>query len=245
MRALIKFIKTFIYIIIHPYATFLTSTKVEELNPSIFKNKKVAIIGPAETAVKFNQGDNIDRYDLIIRMNKSLELTRDHSHSQFIGKRTDILFRSLNKETSGEWGSDLHQPNEKEIIINNSKYQVFQKILRIYARTSYRGKLYTIPKSVIESLKKQLDGYHPTTGIIAFYLLMNSKFDEVYISGFTFFNTGYMDGYRDGIKNQKKRINKIGKHSPAKEEVFFRKKIKSSSKNIILDEYLSKLVENE
>ena len=57
--------------------------------------KNVAIVGPASSIVRTNSGRLIDTFDVVVRLNKSLPLTRKLIPD--IGSRTDILYNSLNR----------------------------------------------------------------------------------------------------------------------------------------------------
>ena len=61
---------------------------------SFVKDKKVALVGPANYLNYFEFGKNIDNYDLVARINRGIELVDENNNSK-IGSKTDILFNCL------------------------------------------------------------------------------------------------------------------------------------------------------
>ena len=60
---------------------------------SFLEDKTVAIIGPASSVLFEENGDEIDKYDVLIRINRGSELVDDKK--EFVGSRTDVLYNSL------------------------------------------------------------------------------------------------------------------------------------------------------
>src|SRR5699024_6374491 len=58
-----------------------------------FKNKRVAIIGGADSVLKEKLGEYIDGFDVVVRINKGVEII--DKQKEYIGTRTDILFHSF------------------------------------------------------------------------------------------------------------------------------------------------------
>ena len=57
------------------------------------KDKKVALVGPANYLNLFKFGEKINNYDLTARVNRGMELVENNSSK--IGSKTDILFNCL------------------------------------------------------------------------------------------------------------------------------------------------------
>ena len=92
----------------------------------VFKNKRVAIIGAADSAFEGENGRFIDSFDVVVRINKAL-VTWSAEKELFIGKKTDVLFHSFyENESSG--GGPIQFKNFKGfglkfLVHPNTNYQ--------------------------------------------------------------------------------------------------------------------------
>lgn len=68
--------------------------KYDELYAHFLKDKTVALVGPSESISGTNKGHIIDKFDIVVRLNKSLPLPSKLAAD--IGTKTDILYNSLN-----------------------------------------------------------------------------------------------------------------------------------------------------
>src|SRR5688500_15049886 len=75
------------------YGLFIRWTK--KFDPSLLKNKRIAIVGPASSDYNTQRGSFIDSFDYVIRINKAPFLVRDGKFRHDIGSKTDILFHSF------------------------------------------------------------------------------------------------------------------------------------------------------
>src|SRR5690606_996488 len=86
---------------LHGFWLFMTCAKI--FNPiDFFSNKRVAIVGPADSAYERENGDYIDAFDYIIRINKAPS-SWIRENEKFTGTRTDIWYHSFfeNEESGG------------------------------------------------------------------------------------------------------------------------------------------------
>jgi hypothetical protein len=68
--------------------------KYEQLFIEFITDKSVALVGPAQSIIGTKKGEIIDRFDLVVRLNKSIPLP--NGISEDIGTKTDIVYNSLN-----------------------------------------------------------------------------------------------------------------------------------------------------
>lgn len=141
------------------------------------KNKKVIIVGPSPHLIGLKLGEQIDSYDIIVRMNNSytIENVKDY------GSRTDILF------LNGMW-----QANNKDKI---------DSLLKTY------GEKNVILKGKNLNLKRpngyNLNTIHSSNmGVLAALHLINEGYRNIYITGFSFYQNHpfYVEEH---YKNQK------------------------------------------
>ena len=160
--------------------------------------KNVAIVGPASSIVRTNSGRLIDTFDVVVRLNKSLPLTRKLIPD--IGSRTDILYNSLNR-------SDFPGENildENFFIKNGLKFLCtsypniapFNSDIRDYLNHSSCKLPFRMIKNDLYYSVKNAIHTRPNTGIMAIVDLLNTKLRKLYITGLNFYKTSYYKNYQ-------------------------------------------------
>lgn len=213
-----------------------------------FQGKRVAVIGAADSAFEEENGDYIEGYDYIIRINKApYALSEDKA--RFIGKRTDILFHSFfenEKSGGGPIDFDFYEELGVKYVVNpNNSFFGLRTHLSYFKRNLDDHRTYLLPWSLYRDLVQNFGRWLPTVGYSALYAALNSGASEVYITGFTFFKTPYADDYRDHFKDVKKNINYIKDqdlHNPDLELLEFINQYKASESHVILDKALNDIV---
>jgi len=229
----------------------LSSTKI--FRPEdVFKGKRVAVIGAADSAFEKENGDYIDSFDVIVRVNKA-----PHSWSpekaKFIGRRTDILFHSFYENSDSGGGPidfELYEQQGIKYIINpNHNIKGLGTHLNYYKRNLNNKITYLLPRRFYEKMTVDFGKIIPTVGYSALYTVLNSKCKEVFITGFTFFKTPYANDYRDHLKDMKANENhlrKQGIHDPDLEFELFKKELnKRESGHINMDARLLGILKTE
>ena len=176
--------------------------------PNLIKNKRVVICGPASYLNKYRKGKLIDKYDVVVRINKGDKLTERY---KIFGKRTDILYHCLS-ENEEDGGIINDKTIEKIKLIvgafpllkeneNTSFKNGNEKKFNNFCR-KYPEKLTIINKMFYLNLEKNI-GCRPNTGIITILDILRYKPKKLYITGFTFFKDGYSKYYRNIINGKK------------------------------------------
>ena len=227
--------------------------KTRILNPKkVFKNKRVAVIGAADSAFEKELGDFINGFDIIIRVNKA-PYSWSPSKAKYIGNRTDILFHSFyeNPDTGGgPMDFDLYKKQGVKYVVNpNSGTEGLKTHMIYYKRNLNDRTTYLLDQKTYYSLKREMNGWIPTVGYSALYSVLISACKEVYLTGFTFFKTPYANDYREQLENMdlnKKHINDQALHNPDLEFELFKKELnKTNCKSVKLDNRLSQLINME
>lgn len=219
-----------------------------------FKNKRVTIIGAADSAFEKENGDFINGFDYIIRINKAPHSLTSEKH-RFIGNRTDVLFHSFFELTEGGGGVidwKLYQTQGVRFLINpNNDLKGLIAHLNYFKRHFHKKTTYLLPHSLYKEITRNFGKWIPTVGFSALYAVLNSECKEVYITGFTFFKTPYADDYRDEVKDVEKNtefMKKQGFHNPDLELQEFLKQLKKQEKkntSIKLDDSLMSIVNQQ
>lgn len=220
--------------------------KYNDLFKKFIENKTIALIGPAESIIGTGKGNLIDKFDIVIRLNKSLPLPENLSED--IGTKTTILYNSLN--TSDFPGQNKFQNNFlkkhdikflccpyplendffKNDILNYIKRNKFSMPFRVV-----NNKLY---KSIENSIRTR-----PFTGTCAICDLLNYNIKYIYISGLDFYTTKYYKSYRKINKEQQKK-NRNNFYHKSEPQINLLKHMSLFDNRIILDSYLDNLLYN-
>lgn len=223
------------------------------------KDKRVAIIGPAPSVKCSENGDEIEKYDIIIRINKQWKHSNDLN--KYIGSRTDILYNCLNpmEECGGKIDFEYCKEKGIKLIIDPIMYTFQKKTerdIRLFGGVQ-RVNEYVffhfhnrnlIPFGMINpDMYRIWDKSANTrinTGLLAVIDVLHSEAKEVYVKGFTFFKDGYLLDYRNTIFNKSVEseeatakvvnsvMNKYNNHNQEYQWKFF--------KNLIINETIQK-----
>lgn len=230
----------------------LTSIKISKVE-EIFKDKRVAVIGAADSAFKKENGNYIDDFDLIVRVNKA-PYSWHPQKAKYIGSRTDVLFHSFYENTDSGGGPidfELFEKRGIKYVINpNCNLKGLLTHLNYYKRNLNKKRTYLLPRKLYRKMTANFGQIIPTVGYSALYTVLNSNCKEIFITGFTFFKTPYANDYRDHLKDMeinKEHLKSQGIHNPDLELAeFIRQKginEKESSTKIVLDDALINIVE--
>lgn len=180
------------------------------------KNKRVAIVGPAPSVIGSKQGEEIDSYDIIVRINKALPIPENLKSD--IGSKTNVLFNCLN--TSPDNGGYLHIPMLiQELDWIASPYAAIrpfdEDIRRFNNQLSGRLPFFVPETSWYLNIANEM-GTRPNSGVLAILNCVNFEPSELYITGFTFFKGGYYKEYRQ--LNEQQVMSRMAQHGNHKQE---------------------------
>lgn len=198
--------------------------------------KKICLVGPAD--YDNPNYDQIDKYDLIVRVNKGTQMESTGKH----GSRTDILYHVVNQHK--ENGGPLQIDRSYHLrfiypILDLDQPSSFKNIgtIRDYANIYYHSKIYRslTPTnfSIVEEAKylqfEQVLQSRPNSGLGSIWDLLQYDIQELYITGFTLFQTNYDISYRSTVDNQlntgqqaMNRMKQHGNHDQYKSSLYFK-----------------------
>lgn len=192
---------------------FCKNSKFKEL----IRNKRVALVGPANYLTLFNWGEIIDSYDVVARINRGMELI--DSFPNALGSRTDVLYNCLiEKNDNGgvislrnlkknkvKWVcSHLHSDANGNVFKNKLHPEV--KLLTIL-KLRYFLNLHIHEYENYSFLNSQIK-CRANTGFSAIFDLLDNEAKEVFISGFSFFLDSFVKGYKKGSKRSEEEFAK-------------------------------------
>lgn len=236
-------------------ALLIMPFKTKIFSPNkIFKNKRVAVVGPADSALQQELGNFINSFDLVIRLNKSL-VTFNRDNIKFIGTKTDVLFHNFheNMDTGGAGPIDWKLFDSfglQYLLQSRFDWNGWRNIFNYFKKyLNTKKSVYILPKGHYEDIKNMFGEFHPTRGFCALYSALNSECDEVFITGFTFFKTPYANGYRDNIREVDKNMQHIQNQGLHNVELEFENFIKvagtTKAKKIFVDPVLYQILKDD
>ena len=178
---------------------------------NLINDKNVALIGPAQYMMNSGYGKEIDENDVVIRLNRGIELIEEYSDD--IGQRTDILYSCLIEKSANAGKLDINNLDDLEIkMICAPPHSDFSGISH---RTQYHelvdlGRVERIsaeiPMRIIEhdfhtdlALKISCK---PNTGFLAIYDLLRFNIKKLSIYGFSFYLDGFIAGCKKGVEEE-------------------------------------------
>ena len=218
-----------------------------EYNKLFYKyveGKTIALVGPAQSILGTNKGSIIDKFDLVVRLNKSIPLPSNIRDD--IGSKSDIIYNSLNTtDFPGEnnLNPKLYKKYGVKFVCTSYPFNhnVFHDDILNYV---YKYK-FELPLKVMSDLKfknfeKSL-GTRPYTGTCAIMDLLSYPIKYLYITGLDFYQTKYYSEYRRISKGTLKH-NKNNMIHQCKPQIDYLKNISLFDNRIILDTFLDKLL---
>ena len=214
------------------------------------KGKRVIIVGPAESLLERGNGEFIDSFDIVVRVNRGIEPT--FLNSKKIGSRTDILYNCMLEKDDNGGKIDLNMLKLKNV-----------KFVSYHSQVSYQGKAEPIKPHHLDNGKLKLmnsflnthmidyNFYNsissqvncrPNTGFIAIFDLLFHEVKELYITGYTFYMDGFMKGYKDHLDDDFINRAYTSKRHVQKNLFKFLKKIAKEDERIKPDPILKKIL---
>jgi len=164
------------------FAKYMKVFLVQEKLKSIVEKKRVALIGPANYLLNFDQGTDIENYDIVIRFNSSII----PQHVEKLGKRTDVwIYNFKNIDILDKLPKKLPQlifcPYPKEKI---DSYQINKPMPNC--------PIEFIETSFFNQLQKVMN-FEPNSALMTILILLRQNVSKLYVSGISFLYDGYYD----------------------------------------------------
>lgn len=181
---------------------------------SLLNNKVVSIVGPAKYMTDSGLGEEIDKSDTIVRINRSYESIE--KYSQDIGSKTDILYSCLIEKpaNAGILDIDVFKNNGIKYICappasdmkGMSNATRLHNLIDVEKVTKISNE---IPVRVVDhefhnQLAKAVQ-CRPNTGFMAIYDLLRFQPKLLKIYGFSFYLDGFIKGVKEGIKEEQNK----------------------------------------
>lgn len=157
-------------------------------------DKRVILVGPAKTTDGTKLGPFIDDHDVVVRLNHAWPLPTNLAED--IGTRTDILYHNLNPKKQRFRRRDvvqMHADGVKWVISTHPAVHPRYRRRQRRFRSVSRGlvPLKAVPRSVKKTLRPKVGSANG--GFVALVDLLRYPIRSLYMTGFSFYETGYAD----------------------------------------------------
>jgi len=224
----------------------------EEINAKyakFLKNKRVALVGPANGTKGTLQKDIIDGYDIVVRMNLGFNIPLNIQKD--IGKRVDVLYCALSNYyfskkiiTKNQMLKFKTKHNMKWFISTGTHRE---SILKVASFNKNGINIRQINKKSKNKIKRCVSA-KPSAGFSTIWDLLKHDISELYIAGFTFYkfmipkcqgrNRYYYSGYSPDYLNH---AGSVYKHNVRGEAAWLKKKTEKD-KRIKTDKFLGDIL---
>jgi hypothetical protein len=188
----------------------------EKMNfKDLIRNKKVAVVGPAAYLSGSGYGEQIDAHDIVVRLNRGIELVKDHRPD--IGAKTDILYSCLIEKPANAGKLNPRQLREEHNIKYlcappESTYQGISTSTTFHhlvdPRTVNEIRKY-MPIRIIDHLFHTILAEkvmcRPNTGFLAIYDLLRHEPETLSVYGFSFYLDGFIPGCKEGVQEEQNK----------------------------------------
>jgi hypothetical protein len=224
--------------------------KHDEKYKNFLENKRVAIVGPSESAFFNENGKYIDSFDIVVRINRGIELVQ--GKESFIGSKTDILYNSLDFNIIS--GGTLEGVNDQVKFIC-CPYSIEEHTYNDTFITSVFDKfnIRFIDTEVYNKLKLDTQS-RINSGFGAIVDLLQYNVQQLFITGIDFYRSFYHKNYcseRNRSVTVKaieeelefKQYTDANHHNPDRQYAYF-KEIVNNDTRILLDPFLTKIIKD-
>lgn len=162
------------------------------------KDKKVILIGPSPSLDGSGKGNYIDKFDVVVRLNKSFPIEVGSSD---IGSKTDIHYHCLHTHPACGGEIFYKELKEQNVILSAPYPKWVHPFYNDVSSFEKENNKWNIPFHMINTeyyleIGKML-GTRPNSGTLAILDLLCYDVKELHITGFTWFRDGWRKSYKD------------------------------------------------
>jgi hypothetical protein len=184
----------------------MTSVSLQDIK-NICDNKKIALVGNSSKILNKQDGNVIDLFDIVIRLNHSIPVL----DKLYTGLKTDIYFPNMSTKTVAYTYSKMS--NAKFILqltrwnneLNERELYLIKKMNNVYIGDMMEFKV----------LNNKLKDFIPSTGLVTYnFIINNLNFKELSLFGFDFFKSS------NKFKSNKFKSFLYKSHSSIEEQIY-------------------------
>lgn len=206
------------------------------------KGKTVVLVGPANTLAGQGMGPFIDAHDVVVRINHAWPLPENLKND--IGTRTDILYHNLNPKKQRIRRKDvirMRQSGIKWVVSTHpavrARYRLRQRRFRKMSRRLVRFR--AVPQSIKRRLRPHIGSVNG--GLITIVDLLRYPITQLYVTGFSFYKTGYLK-----YPKYKSRFIKsaLSHHNQRRHKTYLARLLKRE-RRLVVDPFMQRVLEKQ
>lgn len=155
--------------------------------------KNVVIVGPAATLKDQRMGSFIDSHDVVVRLNHSWPLPEEYRDD--IGTRVDVIYHNMNFREQRMTRKEIlrmHRDGVKWMVSTHpaSEARFRHRLRRFRKLNGGLLRFRALPGSLKRRMQRRVR--HPNAGLMAIEDLLSYPVQSIYVTGFSFYTTGYL-----------------------------------------------------
>jgi hypothetical protein len=212
------------------------------------KGKKVALVAPGKSLEGKGQGSFIDSFDVVVRINRALSLSKELSKD--LGSRTDILYNCL--DFCPEAGGPIDPKTWLDLGVKYvcSTYPKSEFFTRPELSNGLDKYIPTrwMPDEVYYPIRRGIKG-RPNSGTTSLVDLLSFDIKSVRLFGIDFFRTLYIDEYSKKATRRSDfekflKTNPSDRHDPDSQYLFFKNTLYKNDNRIEVDDYFKEIIKD-
>ena len=223
----------------------INNCSIDKNFSKFIQNKSIILVGPSPYMTNHERGNWIDSHDIVIRMNKSFPILKEHF--KYIGSKTDVRWHCMNTYPRHGGPYFIKEMKEKNVkwlcsqFPNNLDY-FHNDHLAIENQNKSNINFHTWTDLEQYLTYHHFLGTRMNTGTACVLDLLNYDFKSLHITGITFFREGWIDGYKEkDYKATEDKSIQFGNHAMAPQIKLFRLIYKNNS-NVTFDDEIIKII---
>lgn len=202
--------------------------------------KSVALVGPASTLHGSEMGKMIDGHDVVVRINHAWPLPEELKGD--IGSRTDVIYHNLNPSNQRIRRRDvvgMYRDGVRWMISSHPGRKPERRRRQLRFRKVNRGLLgfRAIPSSIKRHLRPRVGGSN--SGLVAIVDLLRFPIKRLYVTGFSFYTTGYLK-----YPNYKKHLHaKALRHHDQSRHKTYMARLVAREKRLEVDLFIARILD--
>lgn len=192
-----------------------------------FNNKNVCIVGSAGYLENLSLGDEIDRFDIVVRINKICSIMSDEN-AAWLGKRCDYLYHMLLEDPKNSPGTkfgyltidlwkDMGIKGITCLPSSDMKGRALGNFLSNLVKKESVKKIIdnNIPLNIVDynfyNQISEATQCKPNTGIVGIFDILRQSPESLKIFGFSFLLDGWVSNYTKGVNmpGEKRTMHEI------------------------------------
>ena len=197
---------------IEDLATVREDVKISSKFNEYLRGKSVIVVGPSPYLQGLKRGDEIDSYDIVVRLNKGWDVSEDLQEDY--GCKTTIRYHCMMEAESngGKYDISAMKANGVEWLASQFPYNLdyFHNDNKKFRDLNKDQINFHVPADILYHLNlHEMMETRANVATSAVFDLINYDIKKLHLSGISFYRDGWVGDYKEGAEN----TNEKGEYS--------------------------------